>query len=928
MVEQATPGIVRRQARAALVKTVQVLATSPRLRALAKRWLAPFPQARLRLVRLGFGGAPAVTAQLAPPAALLAPHEQRLLARACWYYADRQPPSGRPRLAYVSPWPPERSGVADYSAELLPALEAHYEVIPVSWQAQTHLPDPWRERQRDLAWLRTAAGAVDRVLYHVGNSFFHHPLPALLQEVPGVVVLHDFFLGGLFGWLEELGGVPASWSQALLDGHGYAALELRWQDGAAAKWRFPANWPVLAAAEGVIVHSAHARALAKDWYQAPMGDDWAVIPHLRVPAAPRKQAEAKAELGLAADEFLICSFGFVTPTKCAESLVAAFAASGLAGEAKARLVFVGELSEASRRPLEAAIRTAGLQGRVEVTGYAPPTLFRRYLMAADVAVQLRTKSRGESSGTVLDCLAHGVPTIVNAHGALAELDAEAVWMLPDDFTAQALGAALEALWRQPARRQALAQRARALIAQRHDPAHCAARYAEAIENFTQAARRRLAPQRAAWQAAGTDPVTRRAWARETAARIEAPRPAPRLWLDVTATARHDLRTGIERMARALTAALLQAPPAGLQVVPVALEHIDGRWVYRQTQGFALGVLGLPQAGLGDEIVLPQAGDTVLTLDLGGGAFLEAARAGFFAALGARGVQRLAVVHDLLPIRRPEFFPPQAPQGFRPWLEAIAAFDGALCVSQTVAADVQRWRHAHGLAETAYRIGWFHHGADLEQSAPSRGLPRRAGKVLAALRARPTFLMVGTVEPRKGHAQALAAFEQLWARGVAGNLAIVGGEGGIGLPEGQRRDLPQTGGRRRTHPERGRRLFWLEGVSDDYLEAAYAASTCLLAASYDEGFGLPLIEAARRGVPLLVRDIAVFREVAGGHASYFAGETAETLAAAVRDWLQAFEAGRHRPSTGMPWQRWADSARQVAAFVTAGLRQDQPAERSC
>src|SRR3546814_20205534 len=96
-------------------------------------------------------------------------------------------------------------------------------------------------------------------------------------------------------------------------------------------------------------------------------------------------------------------------------------------------------------------------------------------------------------------------------------------------------------------------------------------------------------------------------------------------------------------------------------------------------------------------------------------------------------------------------------------------------------------------------------------------------------------MVGTLEPRKAHAQAIAAFESLWARGTDIALVIVGKLGWRvdGLPD-----------RLRRHPEFGKRLFWLEGISDEFLEQLYARTSFLLGASEGEGFGLPLIEAAR------------------------------------------------------------------------------------
>jgi glycosyltransferase involved in cell wall biosynthesis len=181
------------------------------------------------------------------------------------------------------------------------------------------------------------------------------------------------------------------------------------------------------------------------------------------------------------------------------------------------------------------------------------------------------------------------------------------------------------------------------------------------------------------------------------------------------------------------------------------------------------------------------------------------------------------------------------------------------------------------------------------------MPSDAPRILKALRAAPSFLMVGTVEPRKGHAQALTAFEQLWQHGTAVNLVIVGKSGWL---------VEKLVARLRAHPELGKRLFWLESISDEYLEQVYGACSCLLAASEGEGFGLPLIEAGRKHLPILARDLPVFREVALSHAHYFHGNSGEALAQAVTHWLELYRQGTHPKSEGMPTLTWQASVQQL------------------
>ncbi|WP_370457271.1 glycosyltransferase [Herbaspirillum sp. SJZ107] len=90
-----------------------------------------------------------------------------------------------------------------------------------------------------------------------------------------------------------------------------------------------------------------------------------------------------------------------------------------------------------------------------------------------------------------------------------------------------------------------------------------------------------------------------------------------------------------------------------------------------------------------------------------------------------------------------------------------------------------------------------------------------------------------------------------------------------------------------------------------------------AASEGEGFGLPLIEAARHGIPIVARGLPVFREVAGDHAHYFEGRDAGDLARALAEWLALWRAGEAPSSAGMPCLDWNASARQAMEAIVGG-----------
>jgi glycosyltransferase involved in cell wall biosynthesis len=264
-----------------------------------------------------------------------------------------------------------------------------------------------------------------------------------------------------------------------------------------------------------------------------------------------------------------------------------------------------------------------------------------------------------------------------------------------------------------------------------------------------------------------------------------------------------------------------------------------------------------------------------------------------------------VVYDILLVNRPDWAPEEAAVGLKNWLTAISQVaSGLLCISESVANDVRLWlKNNPPKRNQLPHIASFHLGADVENSAPSSGMPQDAVQILKAIKSKTSFLTVGTLEPRKGHLQTLAAFELLWAQHIDVNLVIVGKKGWM---------VDALAERINSHVEQGKRLFWLDGISDEYLENIYKASACLVSASEGEGFGLPLIEAAKQGIPILARDLPVFREVAGEHAFYFTGLAAQDLALAVKDWLNLQPHKCLPDSKLIPILTWAQSAAQLVS----------------
>jgi glycosyltransferase involved in cell wall biosynthesis len=392
------------------------------------------------------------------------------------------PAKARPRLAMHSPLPPARSGIADYTAELVGPLREHYDIELVCDQPEVALPPILSDVPvRSVAWFREHAREFDRIVYQFGNSMFHAHMFELLREHPGVVVLHDFFLTGVLNWMDTVGLEPGALEEALFASHGRDAVDDSRATGRdAAARKYPANREVLQRATGVIVHSRHAIESAMRWYGTEAASGLRQVPLLHGAPASVDKERARRELGIEPDEFLVCTFGHVAETKLNVRAIEAWRASPLAQDRTCRFVTVG----GDRPPYGDEVRRA-LRGadRASITGFVDRATYERYLAASDVAVQLRVGARGETSAGVLDALAFGVPVIANANGSNAEYPDDVVCKLPDEFTDAQLIAALQRLHTDPAERQGLSSAARAWVREHHDPRHVATLYRDAIEDF-------------------------------------------------------------------------------------------------------------------------------------------------------------------------------------------------------------------------------------------------------------------------------------------------------------------------------------------------------------------------------------------------------------------------------------------------------------
>lgn len=371
----------------------------------------------------------------------------------------------------------------------------------------------------------------------------------------------------------------------------------------------------------------------------------------------------------------------------------------------------------------------------------------------------------------------------------------------------------------------------------------------------------------------------------------------RLFVDVSTIVRHDAQTGIQRVVRSICRELASRGSADVAVYAVAAS----KW-----RPYAIVSTNLlPGSNDLRPALQPKLGpgDAFLGLDLSAHLFARHERQ--LRRWRDAGADIAVIVYDLLPSMRPDWFNPKTTHYFRLWLDVVARRASVvLPISRSVREDFTAFvsRHHPGRAaqiEThvlplSGDIGLFGPEAD-----------GNANPVILAMRARHALLMVGTVEPRKGHSAALAAHRRAWSDNPSeAPLLVIAGRPGWQTEELQEElrqlDLERDG------------AIWLEEVCDTLLDRLYRDCRGLLVASLGEGYCLPIKEAFAYGKPVLARNLPVLRELDSPSITYFDDDRPDQLAKAMIEFAANPPASVDQPDA----QGWADSVGVIMRALRA------------
>ena len=383
-------------------------------------------------------------------------------------------------LAFYTPLPPSASGIGQYSAELLPALLPHYAIVAVL--ADDAPPPEGIPAGVAIARDATFAATGPRV-YQLGNSPEHAFILARAEREPGILVLHDVVLQHLHAWRATHGGaaMAAGYRAAMARRYGAAGASaaddlLHNRRPAVSYDQIPLSEGVVGRSLATIVHSRYARDAV---LRRSPAADVTIVPHGVPLLPPLDRAAARAALGLPQGALIVAALGNLIPEKRLEVALAAFARA-LYGVDEALFVVAGAGSP--HYDPRAFARWQGLEPVTRWLGRVDAPTFERVMAAADLCVNLRWPTGGETSASFLRMLAAGRATLVSDAGAFAETPDDACIKVPLGADEEAaIVAAIVRAGREPGWAARIGARARAFVGHEHSFVRAAAGYRAVIE---------------------------------------------------------------------------------------------------------------------------------------------------------------------------------------------------------------------------------------------------------------------------------------------------------------------------------------------------------------------------------------------------------------------------------------------------------------
>jgi glycosyltransferase involved in cell wall biosynthesis len=773
----------------------------------------------------------------------------------------------KPRLAFFSPVPPQGSGIAAYSADLLPELAKFFEITVVHDDSATVGGDFLLSADTVPA-AQFSGACFDYIVYQFGNSHYHRYMLPFIKENPGVIVMHDTYIHGFWSWLEGQPGYAGGFNRNFY----YSHQPSDYVDGA----QKPMGRALLECSVGVVVLSEADMVETRDAYpllepSVRVVESVCVAPE-RLPTHDERLS-ARERLGLDAGVFVISVLGHVGPQK-----KYGFVLNGVAEFLKSpsrpvRLFIVGpQGSEQYGNELRELCGSLGLDGVCKFAGQVSDADYSDYVAASDLGIALRETKTGLVSRALLCNLASGLPTIVNDAGFFSYLPDQVVLKFTTDDHSEFVSL-LQKCVSGGVDLPAMRDFAHRYVRDHHSPQRVAEQYYQAILELSEDHAARSLGSAVAQIAdsavnslgiGGQEGMERIASAlacNRSMGNIRSRRRKLLIWIDHTC--RYDGNSGIQRVCRSLLrgmeseglsfhlvkwngkrdgfvfcdasdlvqlrthcgAQLPDQPTGGWdaanrQWYSPLFARSGGEIGYAELNG---NVLLIPELQPGDE---PQIGAIAeVAIRLGG-------RVG-------------AIFYDAIIRCFPEAYNHVDIEWISSYMRHLADLDFVVSISHDALRDLEEYWGSLNKGFVRPRVDVVHLAGEFPGA-------RRVDQVQFVQQGQvPLILCVGTIRPHKNQIRLIEAFKIL--RGLdqapSAKLLLMGD---VWAPMEKELSAAISG---------ADAIEWIRCPTDEQILEAYERCAFTVFPSLKEGFGLPILESIWFGKPVICHNDSAMKEVA-------------------------------------------------------------------
>lgn len=805
------------------------------------------------------------------------------------------------KLAVFTPLPPQLSGISDYAKILIDEM-SQYRAIDVfiddgydneyefkKGEVQVFPHTKFAEKSKEYGL----------ILYEAGGSPCHTYMLPYMDQYPGCVELHDYNMSGMIEPLlvnretHDDFIKKAAVDFGRVDAERYFIARISQRDPN-LKMQVQPNGFAVKNATSVIVHNEYMRERLLERNIGLNVHKVRLYSEFIEPVENKNDPDGQKR----AESFTIGVFGIVSETKRILQIVRAV--TQLIDEKNnIRLFIVGKYDEAAPYYAQCREMADRHKDRIRFLGRVDEEEMQSDMREYDIILNLRHPYQGESSGVFARLFGLGKPVVVNKVGDFDEVPDDVCYKIPAASSMseeQEIKKIKEAIVRlyQDDLREELGKKAYEYAKENLSVSSAAKKVLQVMESKS-------------WR--GIDNHTLNWIYQNVVSQGEigesdiqklkdtilyglpsmADRKTGRILFDMTIShvwIKESAVMGISRVCLELFKALKSL--ADVEIVTVkdisgecGLYHIDQE-TFEET----------------GEAVIPNEGDIFLMPELQLKGIQVSSNHPSANFLSDYGVRRVALVYDILPITIPECFQAPTVEKMPGYIyELVENYDAIICDSHTVSRELAKY------ADESNYI--FHNAVDIFTVYPGMTeLNVLDGEADARLKSavkndNSIYLMVGTIEPRKGYEYVLDTFEALWDEGYDMMLCIIGSIGW---------KMQHFVERMKSHPEFNEKIIFLESANNATLAFAYQNATALIQASIGEGYGLPIVEAERYGLPVICSDIPVFREVAGESAVYFDRSNKAGLQEKMKEIILGHIS---LPKTdGIPFHSWEQCAKDL------------------